>query len=180
MLSTAIHELGHALGLVGWPFFNDEALDGAINVTIPGYEGTAIPLMETHLSVAGPAMSGFSRPLGSRRLVTDVDILAISQVSQFNDFLLPPGSDFNGDWKVDTQDLFNWTTAVEGSASADANRDGLTDGADFLIWQQQFSWTLGKASEPIPEPTLIATLCGLLPCGRFLLRSRRPAAVPDF
>ena len=47
MLSTAIHELGHALGLVGWPFFNEEALDGAIDVTIAGYEGTSIPLMDS-------------------------------------------------------------------------------------------------------------------------------------
>lgn len=177
MLSTAIHELGHALGLVAWPFFNDEALDEAINLTIAGYEGTAIPLMETHLSVAGPAMSGFSRPLGSRRLITDLDVLAVSQVSKFNDFLLPPGSDFNGDWHVDTQDLLNWTMAVEGSATADANLDGLTDGADFLVWQQQFGWTAGKATEPVPEPMLIATMCGLLPYGRCLLRRRRPAAV---
>lgn len=179
MLSTAIHELGHALGLVGWPFYNDEALDGAINVTLAGYEGTAIPVTGTHLSVAGPAMSGFSRPLGSRRLITDLDILAISQVSQFNDFLLPPGSDFNGDWKVDTQDLHNWTAALEGQAEADANFDGLTDGADFVVWQQQFGWTAGKPSASVPEPNLIATACGLLPYGCCLLRGRRPAAVAD-
>lgn len=173
MLSTVIHELGHALGLVGWPFFNDEALDGAINVTIAGYEGTAIPVIGTHLTVAGPAMSGFSRPLGVRRLITDLDVLAISQVSQFNDFLLPPGSDFNGDWKVDAQDLNNWTAAMEGSTAADANLDGLTDGADFVIWQQQYGWTAGNASQSVPEPTLLATLCGLLPYGRCLLRRRR-------
>lgn len=173
ILSTAIHELGHALGLVGWPFFNDEALDGAINVTIAGYEGTTIPLVGTHLNVAGPATSGFSRPLGVRRLITDLDVLAISQVSQFNNFLLPPGSDFNGDWAVDAQDLSNWTAAMEGPTVADANHDGLTDGADFMIWQQQYGWTAGKASQSVPEPTLLATLCGLLPCGRFLLRRSR-------
>lgn len=172
MLSTAIHELGHALGLVAWPFFNAEALDGAINVTIAGYEGTALPLMTTHLNIPGPAMSGFSRPLGYRRLLTDVDILAISQVSQFSNFLLPPGSDFNGDWTVDLLDLLNWTAALDGTASADANHDGLTDGADFILWQQQFGWTIGKATESVPEPTLTAMLSGLLPCELMLRRCR--------
>lgn len=176
LLSTAIHELGHALGLVAWPFFNDEALDGAIDVTIAGYEGTAIPLMTTHLNVVGPAMSGLSRPLGSRRVITDLDVLAISQVSQFNDFLLPPGSDFNGDWKVDAQDLLSWTAAMESWTTADANHDGLTDGADYLIWQQQFGWTVGQASESVPEPTLTAMFGVLLPCG-LLLRRSRPRSV---
>ena len=173
LLSTAIHELGHALGLVAWPFFNDEALDGAINLTIPGFEGTAIPLATTHLSVDGPAMSGFSRPLGVRRLLTDLDVLAVSQVSQFTEFLLPPGSDFNGDWKVDAQDLLSWTAAFENSTAADANRDGVTDGADLLQWQRQFGWTAGKASTSVPEPTLTAMLGGLLPCELLLRRSRK-------
>ena len=170
LLSTAIHELGHALGLVGWPFFNDEALDGAINITIPGYEGTANPLTTTHLSVDGPAMSGFVRPMGYRRLITDLDVLAVSQVSQFADFLLPPGSDFNGDWQVDGQDLLRWTAAFENSTAADANLDGVTDGADFLLWQQQFGWTAGNASASVPEPALTAMLGVLLPCGLFFRR----------
>jgi hypothetical protein len=128
MLSTAIHELGHALGLVGWPFFNNEALDGAIDLTMAGFEGTAIPLVGTHLNVVGPATSGFSRPLGSRRLISDLDVLAISQVSLFTNYLLPPGSDFNGDWMIDAQDLLIWTSAIEGQTQADANYDGVTDG----------------------------------------------------
>lgn len=175
MLSTAIHELGHALGLVGWPFFNDEALDGAINLTMGGFEGTAIPLVGTHLSVVGPATSGFSRPLGSRRLITDLDVLAISQVSQFNDFLLPPGSDFNGDWNVDSLDLLRWTVSLaEGSNAADANLDGMSDGADFVIWQQQYGWAAAKPSDSVPEPSLLATMLGLAPIRRFVRRRYLP------
>jgi hypothetical protein len=59
---------------------------------------------------------------------------------------------------------------MEGSATADANLDGLTDGADFVLWQQQYGWTAGKAGQLVPEPTLLATLGGLLPCGCRLRR----------
>lgn len=181
ILSVAIHELGHALGLVGWPYFTTEAADGAINLTMAGYEGTAIPLMGTHLRVTGPATSGFSRPLGYRRLLTDLDVLAVSQVSQFENFLLPPASDFNGDWNVDVQDLRRWTTVgVDNATAADANLDGVADGADFLIWQRQFGWNASASSASVPEPGMIAVLVGLLPYGRFLLRRRHSAAVSDF
>lgn len=175
LLSVAIHELGHALGLVGWPYFTTEAADGAINLTMDGYEGTAIPLMGTHLRVSGPATSGFSRPLGYRRLLTDLDVLAVSQVSQFENFLLPPASDFNGDWNVDAQDLLRWTSAVAGDAPAtDANLDGVTDGADFLFWQRQFGWDGAVGVALVPEPCLIAMTVGLSPLlGRRLLKQRR-------
>jgi hypothetical protein len=174
LLSTAIHELGHALGLVGWPYFTAEAADGAVNLTREGYEGTVIPLMGTHLRVAGPATSGFSRPMGTRRLITDLDVLAVSQVSQFEEFLLPPASDFNGDWNVDAQDLLRWTSAVDGEATADANLDGVTDGADFLVWQRQFGWDAAAGVASVPEPSLIAMTVGLLPLlGRRLLEQYR-------
>ncbi|QDT75813.1 hypothetical protein [Lacipirellula limnantheis] len=172
LLSTAIHELGHALGLVGWPFYNDEIADGAINVVIAGFEGTTIPVMGTHLTVNGPAMSGFARPLGSRRLITDLDVLAVSQVSQFSQFLTPPGSDFNGDWQVDSSDLVNWIAALDGGTKADANLDGASDGADFMLWQQQFGWTAPKTSTTVPEPALLGVVIGLAPLG-YACRERR-------
>jgi hypothetical protein len=175
VLSVAIHELGHALGLVGWPFFTTEAADGAIDLTMEGYEGTVIPLTGTHLRVAGPAASGFSRPMGYRRMITDLDVLAVSQVSQFDEFLLPPASDFDGDWNVDSHDLLSWTSAVAGEAMAgDANLDDSVDGADFLVWQRQFGWKVAGGPALVPEPCLMAMTLGLLPLlGRRMLKQRR-------
>ena len=175
VLSVAIHELGHALGLVGWPYFTAEAANDAIDLTMAGYEGTAIPLMGTHLSVVGPAMSGFSRPLGTRRIITDLDVLAVSQVSQFEEFRLPPPSDFDGDWNVDAHDLLRWTSALAGEAmAADANLDDVTDGADFLLWQRQFGWNANAEVTSVPEPRLLAMMVSLVPLlGRRLLKPRR-------
>ncbi|MCA9237582.1 MAG: hypothetical protein KDA44_19045, partial [Planctomycetales bacterium] len=61
LYSIALHELGHALGLVGWAFFNSETADGDIDVVSGQFAETVIPTSAAHLAVVGPLMSSTAR-----------------------------------------------------------------------------------------------------------------------
>jgi len=50
--------------------------------------------------------------------------------------------------------LKTWKNNFGLSAAGDANLNGLTEGDDFLIWQQQYTGLKGIAT--IPEPGCIA------------------------
>lgn len=95
LFSVAEHEIGHALGLsLGNLSWNLEAADGDIDVTAPQpFPGTSIPLASniggptSHIDVLavayGPLMAGLNG--GERRLPSDLDILANTQLSGFDD-----------------------------------------------------------------------------------------------
>jgi hypothetical protein len=74
-------------------------------------------------------------------------------------------SDYNGDGRVDGQDLALWSENF-GSSSAtgmgDGDQDNDVDGADFLQWQRQF-WVGNQnaAAMTVPEPS-VCMLLGLL------------------
>lgn len=168
LLSTAIHELGHAMGLAGWSFYTSETADGDIDVTIEPYAGSQIPVSSSHLNVVGPAMSSTGRTVGYRRTITDLDLIAVAQVSQFRQLTLQPSADFNGDWLVNQGDLSAWAAAFDSSSAlADANGDGVTDGADFLVWQRQAALdpaplTSGQAVVPEPSAASLLAAFGLI------------------
>jgi hypothetical protein len=86
LLSTATHEVGHALGLSGANnAFVAESGDGDVDVASPlPYAGAAIPLSSgsAHLNLSHALMFP-SRGSGVRRLASDADILANAQISQF-------------------------------------------------------------------------------------------------
>lgn len=70
---------------------------------------------------------------------------------------VPPvlGADFNGDGFVNQVDLSIWRSAVGLNADGDANGDALSDGADFLLWQQQrspFQPDHPPTAVVVPEP----------------------------
>ncbi len=80
-------------------------------------------------------------------------------------------ADFNGNGRVDGNDLLTWQRGLGISSGAtlgqgDANSDGRVDGADLAIWRSQFG-TGGSAvatAAPVPEPAtaiLALTLLGL-------------------
>jgi hypothetical protein len=67
----------------------------------------------------------------------------------------PLEGDFNGDGRVDADDLDVWhgDFGSESGVTADADGDGDADGADLLMWQRQVgaNSTLANATAA-PEP----------------------------
>ena len=81
-------------------------------------------------------------------------------------------ADFDLDGDVDGDDLADWKAAYGTTDGGDANNDNVTDGADFLIWQQQYAPPVATVSA-IPEPTALA-LAGTAAAASFgVFRSRR-------
>jgi GH35 family endo-1,4-beta-xylanase len=86
-------------------------------------------------------------------------------------------ADFDDNGVVDHEDLAMWRDGFGPTGSADADGDGDTDGADFLVWQQQLGmsispFTLVTTATRIPEPNTLAALASaaaLLPAWRHLL-----------
>lgn len=82
---------------------------------------------------------------------------------QNNVFFTTMPADFNVTGGVDAADLAVW----KSGPTADADRDGDTDGSDFLIWQQQFGYQgalATAAATPVPEPTTLALGVGVVAC----------------
>jgi len=81
-------------------------------------------------------------------------------------------ADFNEDTFVDEVDLSIWEAAYATNDTADADGDGDSDGADFLIWQQQFGLPplLSVTRTAVPEPCalglFVSLALGLSLCGR--------------
>jgi hypothetical protein len=71
-------------------------------------------------------------------------------------------ADFDEDGFVDADDLAAWQAAYGSTDAGDTNNDGVSDGADFLIWQQEFTGAAPPISA-VPEPaTLGVGLAGAL------------------
>jgi hypothetical protein len=72
-----------------------------------------------------------------------------------------PG-DFNGDHVVNEADLNLWTTNFGASeatlAMGDGDRNGVVDGADFLIWQRQVTPPSVPATANVPEPAAFSLI----------------------
>jgi hypothetical protein len=83
-------------------------------------------------------------------------------------------ADFNGDGRVDGDDLATWRNNFGADAAGDADQDGDVDGADFLQWQQQLGSGAPStvAATQVPEPH-IATLLSLLSIGVATMRTSR-------
>jgi hypothetical protein len=177
LFSVAIHEIGHALGLgtVPPPLVGEYA-DGDLDITLGRFAGGAIPLTSdrNHLLLAGPAMT-HTQMLGSRVYPSDIDIIAVSGLSQFTAFVVSPPSDWNGDRYVDGEDLRLWTKAFGQNNQADADGDGRSSGSDFLDWQREFGAVPPTQFLPVPESSAIQLLiigfAGF--AARFALHSRQ-------
>lgn len=92
LMSVALHEIGHALGMSSannaWA---SETGDGDIDVTNPRpFAGSVIPMVSgAHINI-GSTLFFPSIGTNTRRWVSAVDILANAQVSQFTDLNLNP------------------------------------------------------------------------------------------
>ena len=70
----------------------------------------------------------------------------------------PATSDFDGNGKVNGEDLSNWKTGVGPApvtgSQGDSDGDLDADGADFLVWQRQVGFQASPSPElaVVPEP----------------------------
>lgn len=92
MMSVALHEIGHALGMssanTAW---QAETGDGDVDVQAPRpFAGSVIPMVSgAHINISTALMFP-SIGTGLRRWVSAADILANAEVSQFNNLNLNP------------------------------------------------------------------------------------------
>lgn len=91
-------------------------------------------------------------------------------------------ADFDLNGIVLGPDLALWRAEYGGISSiADANRDLLVEGSDFLVWQRQLGLQavlgggLNHHVQPVPEPAALAP-AGLLVCGAARMRRSATAA----
>lgn len=85
------------------------------------------------------------------------------------------GADFNHDNVVNAADLALWQANVGASPIGDADGDGDTDGADYLLWQAQNGQATSPftvAAQTVPEPAA-ALLVGWVLAPTFARRSKR-------
>ncbi len=179
MYSSALHEIGHALGLSDWSFFNTETVDGDIDVGLAPFSGTTLPMNQTHLGIAGPVMSFAGRPAGTRRDITQVDLLAVCQLSHFTQCNLDlrptgPSGDFDEDGDVDGKDFLDWQRGLSGSPQSSS---------DLAAWEASYGAPSSVATSSVatngtvPEPTsLFLTALALATFAVSSLLPRHPQA----
>lgn len=172
LYSTALHEIGHALGLAGWAPFVEETEDGDIDIVSGPFTGTTIPLAGDHFNIEGPIMTNLSHPPGLRRDVTQIDVLAVCYLNEFTGCNLSrrsmfSASDINFDDDVDGNDylaaqqiglpatlrsemIAKWSDDYGSPLfpHGDYNHDRQLSGADFLAWQ------LGQSPAPVSAADL--------------------------
>ena len=74
----------------------------------------------------------------------------------------PQSGDFNGDGIVDGNDLLVWQQQLgqSGDLAADGNGDGAVDADDLAVWRNQFGQTGGSTLQQasVPEPAALTLL----------------------
>lgn len=148
LFTAAIHEIGHALGLSRGGTFANETADGDIDITLEGFEGAVFPTVASHLELPGALLSSTPRQIGERRGITQADLLAVCEISQFTGCALELQSsdyagDLNGDGRTDAADYTIYRDTV---ADADLARSAITTGAVYDVWSSSFGQTFTTAS----------------------------------
>jgi hypothetical protein len=164
LYTVALHEIGHGLGLNFWAYNFAGTFDGSIDVDIEPYENVKIPSMASHINIVGPLMSSTGLGLSVRRDVSQIDLLAACQLSQFEQCQLDvrptsnvPG-DFNGDNVVDGSDFLIWQRGQSSSPQSSS---------DLVDWQVNYGTSESIAAATVPEPHSImlfgfTLLCSLI------------------
>lgn len=115
---------------------------------------------------------GFTQELlqEASQAVADLWLTAWVDAGQPRTFT-PFAEDFNGNGSVGGEDLSVWQRAYGLTDYGDANRDGVSAGADFMAWQIACSGPASSATAT-PEPSAaaqgLAGLLGLFACQRRL------------
>jgi hypothetical protein len=142
LYTTALHEIGHALGLTSWERYLVETLDGDIDVTLAPFAGSSIPVHGSHFELSESLLSD-RRMWGQRREITQTDVLAVCQINGFDQCVLDlaPASyagDLNGDGAVNAADYTIWRDNLD---TAPRSSDAPTTPAEFSLWSKNFGRT---------------------------------------
>jgi hypothetical protein len=86
LYTTAIHEIGHALGLSGAnsTFINEAGIDRSVTLGGPSFAGANVPIAAStaHLDL-DHALLRENRPGGVRRFASEADLLTLAELSGF-------------------------------------------------------------------------------------------------
>lgn len=168
-MSTFLHEFGHALGFSGWINANTGTFPGNYQSTYDerinfdgqnffatGPAATALyggPVPLTFGNVAHVAnfsprpgedlildvMNGLVFYRGSRYEISPLDLAILNDAGVPTFYL---AGDYNDDRSVDGADFLIWQqqfgTAVLKNTAADGNNNGFVDAADLAVWQADF------------------------------------------
>ncbi len=178
LYGTGLHEMIHALGATDSNMSTYVGVSGnnLIGEHLMAEYGGPVPKSSTgHFaasvqSVVWDSDNIISEALldpnstdGARKYLTRLDAALLRDLGYqvLNSF---SPADFNLDGFVNADDLTEWQLAYGMNASADADKDGDSDGADFLAWQRGLtsSMPILANAAAVPEPTTLFMLASAL------------------
>ncbi|MEQ8211283.1 MAG: pre-peptidase C-terminal domain-containing protein [Lacipirellulaceae bacterium] len=111
-------------------------------------------------------------------LFRDTTLGTFEGVIEFGTLTASFAADFDNDGDVDRDDLAQWRGDYGLNENSDANDDGLSNGLDFLSWQNEFGSGNSQvaASTSVPEPTASSLFLLLILIGA---AGRRPSQRPN-
>ncbi|HMO86444.1 MAG TPA: hypothetical protein PKC18_16145 [Lacipirellulaceae bacterium] len=152
--------------LMGWTHFGPAAAGAGLGQDL-----------FINMSTPNLGSSGFDRPLGPgvyAFLIQDTGPETAYSLRFNVTYDLKPVGDFNGDFFITAADLVVWRAAYLTTLAADANGDGVTDGADFLAWQRHIG-RVDFGFVAAPEPASLALAWVFLAAANAGRRRRSPA-----
>jgi hypothetical protein len=183
LYGTALHEMIHALGMTSGNMstyvgvnsngnFIGENVVSVFGGPVPGdgghFDNDVQSLVWNSQDIISEVLLDPNSTSGVRKYLTKVDAALLRDLGyQVLEAFSP--ADFNYDGLVDATDLNIWQSSYGIDLLGDADKDGDTDGRDFLIWQRETtsSSPLVANSLAVPEPkSVVFLMSGIIFCGR--------------
>jgi hypothetical protein len=168
----SIHSLAGSLAVSGWSSLDDQNAAGgdwgeanptANRLTELKQSGGATLAPGTAFNLGTLFATGAAQDLEFDFLFADESTLRTGVVAYGT---IPPTEipgDFDGNGQVNGADLAQWKGDFGVNGLSDANNDGDSDGADFLIWQRNLGTgvPVNAAATPVPEPASFALVVAI-------------------